>query len=152
MDLELERGAYHAAVRLELSSASVAIVLRRTMGDLVLDMVSEPTLAKETMPYLILIARRAEMLIAFPAYIKIVNVLPVLVTAGYPMRACAIVTAPTDSTTALPVAVIEEVVPGRAIEVAYRAFMMVRRVANVLLERFLGAIASIATVTMPGRC
>jgi hypothetical protein len=92
------------------------------------------------------------MMAAFPAYIEVVDVLPVLVTTGYPIRACAIVTASTDSMTAFPVAVVEKVVPGGTVEVAHGVFVMVRRVADVLLNCFLGAMASIAAVTMPGRC
>jgi hypothetical protein len=91
------------------------------------------------------------MPLAIPTNIEVLDMLPILVTVFIPVRARAIITSLTHSSAVRIATMAEQVVPRIAIEVAHKTFVVVRGVAEVLLERSLGAIRSVAAVTVPGR-
>lgn len=102
--------------------------------------------------YLIQVARGAEVSIALGAHIFVPDVIPVLLTVILPVRSIPVVTPLTHNSATLFAAVIEQIVPGRAIEIALGALVMVLRVAYVLIKRVVELKGAVATVARPLEC
>jgi hypothetical protein len=92
------------------------------------------------------------MPLTLSANIEIFNMVPILVTLRFPVRPTSIIAALTHSTATFIATMVQQVIPGSAVEVAFRTFMVVWRVADVLVECMGRAVRSVAAFTPPATC
>lgn len=94
-------------------------------------------------------ARRSEVFLTISAHIEVVRVLPILICA--PISSMAIVAVLADIAASFGTTVFKQFVPGDAIKVTFRAFVVVRGVPQVLsvcIERAIRPIATKATAVV----
>jgi len=105
-----------------------------------------------TYAYLVEMARRSKVALAVSADVVVIYMLPVRRRVDSKMRPIAIIARLTDLAAATIAEMIKQSAPGAAIEIASDTLVMVSRVADVLAERVVSSIRSIATIAEPAKC